>query len=82
MDMVVRDLKAHLEWKMGLLPDLAKNFHLGDEAVAGLRAHLQEEFDYLSTLPEEITLKEVMGNHFKKGAELRKMVTGKDDDEG
>lgn len=81
MDTVVVDLKAHIEWKMEQLPELAKNFHLGADAIAGLRQHLQDELDYLSTVPDETTLRDVMGHYFTKGAEFRKMVTGKNDDE-
>ena len=77
MGMAIRDLKAHVEWKMGLLPDLAQNFHLNDDAIASLRGYLQEELDYLSNLPEEATLRQVMENHFKRGAVVRERVTGK-----
>lgn len=46
--MAVRDLKAHVEWKMGMLPDVAKNFHLSDDAVAGLRGYLQAQGEVFS----------------------------------
>lgn len=77
MDMAVRDLKLHVEWKMSMLPELAQNFHLNDDAVASLRGYLQEELDYLGNLPEEATLRQVMENHFERGAVVREKVTGK-----
>lgn len=81
IDMAARDLIAHVQFKLDMLPDLATRFNLGEEAVEGLRAHLQSEIDYLSNLPPEATLKDMMENHFTQGAAFRKGVTGKDDNE-
>jgi len=62
---------------MSLLPDVAKNFHLSDDAVAGLRGYLQEQLDHLSSLPEDATLRQIMENHFERGAVVRERITGK-----
>lgn len=75
----VKDLKAHVQWKIDSLPELAKNFSLGPDAITGLESHLRSELDYLSGLPEGVTLREVMESHFSRGAQTRKMVTGKED---
>ena len=72
----IEDLVAHVQYKLDCLPELAKQFNLGEEAVNGLRAHLQSEIDYLHNLPQETTLREVMENHFEKGAQFREGVTG------
>ncbi|MEK7194436.1 MAG: hypothetical protein AAB660_01995 [Patescibacteria group bacterium] len=82
LTMPVRDLIAHVQFKMDALPELAQRFHLGEEAVAGLQAHLQSEIDYLQNLPQEATMRDIMGNHFAKGAQFRERVTGKKDGEG
>jgi hypothetical protein len=60
-----------------LLPELAQRFNLSSENVDGLKALLQDEIDYLKSLPDDVTLREVMEKHFEKGAQFREGVTGK-----
>lgn len=72
----VEDLMAHVNWKIGELPRLAREFNLSSEAEDDLRQHLQSELDYLSDLPPETTLKDIMESHFERGAQFREGVLG------
>lgn len=70
----IKDLRAHVQFKIDALPELAQRFNLSQEATNGLRSHLQSELDYLGTLPQEATLRDIMENHFAQGAEFRKKL--------
>jgi len=64
---------------MDELPRLAQEFKLNGDAVEGLKQHLQSELDYLSNLPQDVTLQSIMENHFKSSSTFREGVTGKKD---
>jgi len=76
LNQTVRDLKAHVQWKLDALPRLAKERNLSNKTIASLQSELQAELDYLSTVPNGVTLKEVMESHFERGAKVRGMITG------
>lgn len=78
LNQTVTDLKAHVQWKIDSLPELAKNFNLGPESISQLEAHLRDELTYLEALPDGVRLRDVMENHFNRGAQTRRMVTGKE----
>lgn len=69
-------LRAHVQWKIDSLPQLSRQFGLGAEAVADLEHHLTAELDYLGTLPQGITLGEVMKSHFESVERVGHMVMG------
>lgn len=74
-------LKSHIEYKIGELPRLAKEFKLNEATVEGLREHLRSELDYLNDLPSETSLEQILQNHFDQGAITRERITGKSDAE-
>lgn len=67
---IVGDLVAHLDWKMGALPELAKRFHLSPQATEFLRNHLQEEKDQLLSLPQDADIGEWNGDSSVKPEKL------------
>jgi len=78
MDTTVRDLKAHVMHKMGQLPYAAKSFGLSEETVLKLRELIQEELNYLNTLPEDVTLGEIIDGYLEREVMIRGMVEGDD----
>ncbi len=78
LNQTMTDLKAHVQWKIDSLPELAKNFNLGPDSISALEVHLRDELTYLEGLPDGVRLRDVMESHFSRGAQTRKMVTGKE----
>ena len=75
----IKDLKAHVQWKIDSLPELAKKTKLDADSITALETHLRDELDYLDSLPEGAFLKDVMENHFEQETLANQMITGKED---
>ena len=76
LSQTIAAVKAHVQWKIDSLPQLSRQFGLDTEAVADLEHHLTAELDYLGTLPQGITLGEVMKSHFESVEQVGQMVMG------
>ena len=63
MDGVVEDLIAHVENNLKHLPMRAKEFLLSQDSIDYLSATLQEELQFLNTLPKDMTIEELIMNH-------------------
>jgi hypothetical protein len=65
MDGVVEDLIAHVENNLMHLPMRAKEFLLSQESVDYLRITLEEELQFLKTLPKDMAIRELIENHMQ-----------------
>jgi len=74
LDMDVSVLIDHVKMRMYLLPRLASKYHLSEKAIGALRTHLQEELDYLDTLPPGIVLEDVINTHLERANQYLEMV--------
>ncbi len=43
LNQTVKDLKAHVQWKLGALPRLAREYNLSNKAISSLQSELQSE---------------------------------------
>lgn len=76
LNQTVAALRAHVQCKIRSLPQLSRRFSLSAESVATLEQHLTEELNYLGTLPESVTLNEVLNSHFDNMKKTGAMVMG------
>lgn len=77
IDSFVKDLVAHVQFKIDRLPELAQRFNLSPETINELRQNLEAEKLVLEQLPPDAKLGEVLDQHLAKGKEFREKVTGK-----
>jgi hypothetical protein len=74
-DQDVEILLSHLLFNLERLPELTKRYKLSPESHELLQTHLQKEIEYLTTLPDNVTLKEIIDNHFEQGKLFRRKLT-------
>jgi hypothetical protein len=76
LSQTVADLRAHVEYKIERLPELASDYNLDLESIAQLESHLRDELAYLEGLSDGVTLREVMESHFSRAGQAKDIVLG------